>query len=48
MILGSTTSIQRNEGGAWMQQRFQGAEVFQEGYGVEDGIATTPGFQDLG
>lgn len=25
---------------------WQGAEVFQGGYGVEDGIKTTPGFQD--
>lgn len=25
---------------------WQSAEVFQEGYGVEDGITTTPGFQD--
>ena len=25
---------------------WQGAEVFQEGYGIEDGITTMPGFQD--
>ena len=25
---------------------WQGAEVFQGGYGVEDGVTTTPGFQD--